>query len=85
MNKLTRLLLGAIVSVIIIAGIGQFIYIDSCLDMGGIIIDGICYNEYYEALQYAISVPMILVAISMFLSLAVAVSFFLDKVFCRLK
>jgi hypothetical protein len=85
MKKYIRLLIGFMVSVIIIVGMGQFLYIDSCLDLGGIIMDGICHNENYEELQYAISTPVILVAAITFLSVTGTVSFLLGKVFRRLK
>ena len=85
MNKYIRLLLGSLVSVIFIVGMGQFLYIDSCLDLGGIIMDGICHNENYEELQYALSTPMIVVAAITFLSMTGVVSFLIGKVFLRLK
>ena len=85
MKKYTRLILGVIVSVIIIAGLGQFLYIDSCLDLGGIIMDGICYNEYYEELQYALSAPVIYVAVIIFIAVTGGLSLLLGKVFRRLK
>jgi hypothetical protein len=85
MKKYTRLILGVIVSVIIIAGLGQFLYIDSCLDLSGIIMDGICYNEYYEELQYALSAPVIYVAVIIFIAVTGGFSLLLGKVFRRLK
>jgi hypothetical protein len=85
MKKYTRLILGVIVSVIIIAGLGQFLYIDSCLDLGGIIMDGICYNEYSEELQYALSAPVIYVAVIIFVGVTGGFSLLLGKVFRRLK
>lgn len=85
MKKYTRLILGVIVSVIIIAGLGQFLYIDSCLDLGGIIMDGICYNEYSEELQYALSAPVIFVAVIIFVGVTGGFSLLLGKVFRRLK
>jgi hypothetical protein len=81
MNKYIRLLLSSLVSVILVVSLGQFLYIDSCLDLGGIIIDRICHDENYEELQYALSTPMILVAVITFLAVMYGFSLLLGKVF----
>jgi hypothetical protein len=85
MNKYIRLLLSSLVSVILVVSLGQFLYIDSCLDLGGIIIDRICHDENYEELQYALSTPMILVAVITFLAVTYGFSLLLGKVFRGLK
>ncbi len=80
MNMNFRVFLGFLISVLMIIGVGQFLVTDTCLDMGGIIQEGVCFDESYHEVHYAVSVPVVVMAIGISLSITATIAFILGKV-----